>query len=394
MGILPMNVHGRDARATAPAFTLTELMVSVAVLVIAMLAVSYIFSSVTRTSGITTANIELTDVIETMRQTMQADLNAIAPGLLIIDSPDPRAVDLNNEKPYVPDAVGEDFIDNDPNYAPRRDRLVLLTSTNPGTYASWWGGTSGEAIITYGHNGVWQSDLSNSAPIPLWQAVYFPTAMSRTLGRRVILLGVDDESGNGLAQYPLGPSEATFDRFHQGWDDAVGETLSALLIRLDGLTSAQIRGLWRRSAAFYSVSPASADPDYHGKHAFQFMPRVGHFIVEWTEGELAVGGGLLWFGLYRGRDINKDGTDDLIFADRRNTTWPPDPSAADYYPPEEAAAAPDHPGYRAIWRVDKGTWHLRPKALRITVRLYDSNKRLRDADERLGQERSFILEVP
>lgn len=73
-------------------FTLTELMVSIAILVIAMLAVSYIFTSVSRTSGLTTAYIELTHTLDVMRRTMQQDLDAMAPGVLIIDSPDPFQV--------------------------------------------------------------------------------------------------------------------------------------------------------------------------------------------------------------------------------------------------------------------------------------------------------------
>ena len=386
-------------------FTLTELMVSIAILVVVMLAVSYIFSAVSKTTGLTTANIELTDTLDILRRTMQDDLNAMAPGLLIIDSPDP--LNLNGAEPtHIPDALGEPFDDTDPNYAPRRDRLVLLTGTSPGTYQSWFYPdiSTGEAAIHYGHGGVWGGDT-----VP----VHLPAlAFDRVLVRRVVLLGAD---GAATAVYPLGwPPPGSellvMFRLHICAFDAVQETLSDLLVRLRGFPATlALQPLYIRSLAgrgFDEVPPIrinayiSTEEERVAwrnrlRHCFEMMPRVGHFIVEWTDGAPPdgpldpEGGGMQWYGL--ARDLDDSGTAGEFGEPRPKGAWPP---TGDYPPEEDPVSPDDYPGYRAVWRVDNGTWHLRPKALRVTVRLYDANKRVRDADERLGQPRSFILEVP
>ncbi len=379
-----------DRRRSVRGFTLTELMVSVAVLVIAMVAVGYIFSAVSKTSGLTTADIELTDAADVLRRTMQEDLNALAPGILVINSTNPESVSPH-EHAYVPDASGEPST-NDANYAPRRDQLVFLTSTNPQTYASWaWGLTSGEAAVYYGHNG--DPEWTNAYPLPIAPASQTPVppAISRKLGRRAILLGVSDPGGLGfLAVYPLASNDVNFERFHRGGDDVVRERLPDLLLRLRSLNHDQIQGLWRRSAAYAAVSVDPGDPDYYANHAFQFVPRVGDFIVEWTDGSPSAAGGLKWYG--QDRDVNADGE---INIDEGDVTPYAQGWGSPVFGPEYPTDLPDYlQGYRVVWRVDRGTWSVRPKALRVTVRLYDASKRIRDEAQRLGQVRSFVLEVP
>lgn len=398
-------------RRSPAAFTLTELMVSVAVLMIAMVAVGYIFTSVSKTSGITTGTIELTDTIETMRQTMQADLDAMAPGILIIDSPDPLSLSNGtvSEPTFIVDAVGEEAT-----YPCRRDRLVFLTSTAPGTYQSWVDPTesSGEAIIHYGHAGHYYP--KRGVVDPTWLA---PTAYERMLLRRITLLGTQQ----GPAQFPLGLITGTPEqlRIHLSAEDSVQETLSDLLTRLrdpDYETTADIRMMYARSLAgestsnvYYGVlNMADFTEEFKAvwrrelRHCFEFLPRVGDFIVEWTDGAIAVGGGRLWYGLELDGNHDGDLDDPVDVIPMSGATgngadeWRADAlyGGFSFEQRPELVSPPDYAGYRAVWRVDGDTWHLRPKALRITVRLYDANKRILDADERLGREYSFVLQVP
>ncbi len=406
-------------RARRPAFTLTELLVSVAILVIAMLAVSYIFTSVSKTSGIATAAIEVNHSIEVLRQTMQADLDAMAPGLLIIDSPDPELVGLSpawdpREPNYVPDAIDDPpplIYEDNFAYAPRRDRLTFFTRTSPGTYESWVlrDVTSGEAVITYAHGATEFQVVGTGLQAIVLQRL-IPIAYERTLQRRQILLGGTTTLDPDVVadQFPLDINEALAGSFYIGARDTVQETLSELLLRLKDPArdvTTTIDMLYARSVAWENTAPAYADyfvplilrndepiqPYWHDrlKYMNEFLRHVGSFRVEWTDGTTDLGTGqLLWYGLTRRVDFDGDGLEDVA----PKSPWPPPTES-----PEEDRYIindKDHPGYRAVWRVDNDTWKLRPKALRVTVRLYDSNKRLRDENDRLGQERSFVLDVP
>ncbi|MBN1344585.1 MAG: prepilin-type N-terminal cleavage/methylation domain-containing protein [Phycisphaerae bacterium] len=412
-------------RPRTRAFTLTELMVSVAILVLIMLAVSYIFSAASSATGVATAAIELSDVVETMRRTMQTDLDTMAPGLLIIDSPDPCMV-LPFPNNMVPDATGEPKPSTyDPNYALRRDRMVFLSATSPRTYESsrYAGVTSGEAMICYGHAGYFPPGLTTPIQDPIQLA---PTAFDRLLMRRAILLGAPLPA---FPIRPLGLSDGYFQavsRIILCAEDAVQETLSDLTTRLrrpDYAPTSTLRWTYVRSYSLKSLddihrtwlAPAMAnfDADLEAQwyvslqHCFDFVPHVGHFMIEWSDGALGVLGEILWYGLPR--DINGNGTvAPQADANDIPDTWPKS-ELVDHWPPDDASgialsngfeenpgvtSPPDYPGYRAVWRVDNGTWNLRPKMLRVTVRIYDENKRMRDADERLGQKRSFVLQVP
>jgi len=422
MGITPRP----ESRVPSPgrsAFTLAELMVSVAILVVAMLAVGYIFSSVTKTSGITTATIELTDAADVLQKTMQRDLDVLLPGGMMIRAivPGINLKDLPIE-PVVPQT--------------RSDGLLFFASGSPGQFQSFWNpqAVSSDAIIFYAHGGDEMPNGDLALPLSLFD---------RILCRRAILLVSesyapgDPNWGNGACGPPLNDANylppSTLGR--APWNDASafnqlntrlmysrvdviqGHTASDLITRLRGPLAGYA------SFIMHNYAPRRLPEDLNrlydrGRSCFNLMPHVGEVIVEWTAGSgvdprpSTYDGRLQWFGL--GRDVAGDGVIRSTLALHNQSTLPvtdvmsrtayslkftlpvlaieqtrdDGPTAVRY----GSSISPNSAGYLAVW--SERTWQYRPKAIRVIVRLYDSNKRIRDDDNRLGREYSFVLQVP
>lgn len=429
-------------------------MVSVAVLVLVMLAVSTIFNTVTQTSSLTTADIEISDTVDAIRRTMQADLNALAPGAMLLFIPGPEVDDAGDPLRDLP---------TEPAVAQARtSALTFLASGSPGQFESYWNPqvTSSEAFITYRHG------LGLPTDGPVWgdpnytldqvrSALRTPRMMfNRILSRRAILLvpdeltgtaELDDQWGHGLGEplyYPpnclgidnWGTADA-FEQLHQSYKLSLVDVMQ---MRTAAKFIERLRSVTGNYAALiadnYTPMMMPVRPEDRGQFCFNLAPHIGEFIIEWTDGSRVNNDPTLpiqWFGL--GRDMDGDGdvepgTGDVIsyylyreLGLQTGETVPADdvihltPFGIEQgmrsTPQNEANPSVPYGssigggfGYWAVWSYYN--WQYRPKLLRVTLWLYDSNKRIRKAtdpnspeqalypDERLGQQRSFILEVP
>ena len=372
------------------AFTLVELMVAVTVLVLVMLGVGKIFSVSSDAAGRTVAHAELLQRLEDLRRVMTHDLQTMHEGLLIIDSPAPaRTTDIEDPG----GTLLTKFDSPDPPIRFRSDGLVFLSSGGPGLHRSFWSespdpneamgdlalAASGEGVLFYGHS--WPGGSLMTSPAIDW----------RLCRRAVVLLPMSagkyrwtDEAANP----PNGYSLDTLDEdLRLGTIDAVARQTLVDLIGTFSPTS-RFWGLTTRSelpAAF------SADPndsaDYFRRGSPLLDEHLGDFIIEWTDGETNTTTGLLnWYG--RTRDVDYDGADDVT----------PSPSGG---------GVTEFGQYQAIWCSARDTWEDRPRALRITVRLYDPTRRITQAQQfvrakdnaldslaRYGQEYSFLVRLP
>ncbi len=438
-------------------------MVSVAVLVLVMLAVSTIFNTVTQTSSLTTADIEISDTVDAIRRTMQQDLDNIVPGAMLLYVPTPAV--------HAPDFPLVDVPTEPPVAQARTSRLTFLVSGSPRQFESTWNPalTSSEALLTYTHGvslppgGPVYGD-PNYALAEVVDALAPPRILfNRILSRRAILLATDvqpdptvwddDNWGHGL-----GRDEDLYDPAlylpptslgTQPWvqSDAFNElNLSFKLSLVDvlrGPTAADFSERLRQVVQLGQPYVALVDASYtpltvpvrsrdRGQACFNLAPHVGEFIIEWTDGSRVDDDPTLpiqWFGL--GRDVDGDGVidpgrlgGDVIshYAYRLNVLSEGVPDVTvrhltpfgvelGYHPDNEVAppfrygSSPGGTyGYWAVW--SERNWQYRPKLIRVTLWLYDANKRVRHTtdegppealvypDQRLGLQRSFILEVP
>jgi len=226
------------------------------------------------------------------------------------------------------------------------------------------------------------------------------------------------------------PNGGLIGLYSQGQMDAIvsgptlranAETVARIVMSRDLATdlltaTPSILPLWSPSWAPRSVT---LDPDlanrrdFYRKSGATFMPRLADFRVEWTDGGVDLlgpdlqpntgdEGGTRWFGLrpdptdITGADVDSitNGAPMKHLAMRRqdayiNPALTPEAHAAeqalnDVYRDKiewsrDDSSATTTAAYRAIWRGD--TWQYRPRALRITYRLYDDNDRLRQTTE-------------
>lgn len=410
----------RHARRSA--FTLAELMVSVAILLVAMLAVGYIFSGVSKTSSLTMANIELNDALAVIQQTMQADLQTLAPVVFLIHSPEP-------ENRSARDFTGEPLLTQN-----RSDAFTCVSSGPPRLFQSYWNPAvySPDAILFYGHGmELYNKTLRDS-----------PNLFDRVYCRRAVLLvpnlfpAKDPSWGHGMGRTdpnylpPMSYGTTLWDSANAfnflntniQWSrvDVIQQhTATDLAIRMRDLVK---NGEPYRALIARNLAPAEppTDPNYvseRGLHCFNLLHHVGDVIVEWTDGSMANPLAaanhpdrlrLQWFG--RGRDVDGnglirtaiqlEGSTDVVsytawIAQQPGKVRPFAENAlaptTDGTPPEKGASSPLGV-YMAAWT--EQSWAYRPKAIRMTVRLYDVNKRFRDDNDRLGKEFSFVLRVP
>lgn len=217
-------------------------------------------------------------------------------------------------------------------------------------------------------------------------------------------------------------------------------------IALAGIPGSQIEALWQLGRA--PVTATMRDPtayDYYKRNGANFMPRMADIRIEWTDGRSETPPPpytnvsppdlrTRWFGLQCNASntpnpTNPAGLNNLSYTARRRadelggnyyTAATPTAMVAAYNEEtsvfinqiESAASTGATGNYRAVWRKDN--WQYRPKALRITYRLYDLGSKLAndstvDLDDddvpdpeggtpyvvkRYGQEFSLVIPVP
>lgn len=433
--MVPTRTHRASRLPGRRAFTLIELMVSIALLVAVILMVSQIFSITSEAAGITTAQSEVFSAAAAFREHMTKLLSKIEPGLLIIESPPLTAARF--ETPG-----GERF------YRQRHDRIVFVASGGLGEFQSTTDPTRGMPVPMGTLN-------ENSTPATSSQALilvgpgitrlYGGLPIENTflgdatvpasewiLAQRTILLGIDPQSSD----FPNGPFVAntpTIDAaflvdganqvrpLHQSFRDVdfdavrpvnyvAGPAANAatLIGRLAGVGvttgnptpaasvfSPLLWGLWQMNYTPPTASGANVNlPDHYSRNGFNFLEHVADFRIEWTDGRAINAGGQFgnpvdirtrWFGLRPDPDATPSagGVDTLPQRSALRANFPASTTLAEaavFGIPGgagsrvEAWSTGANARYRAVWRND--TWEFRPKALRFTFRVYDSHNRL------------------
>jgi len=381
-------------------------MVSVTIMVLALLAVGKIFKMSSDASGLVVAHAEVLERLQTMARVIEADLRNIRPGLLIIDSPGSLATTDIEDPTGAVQALFDKAL---PPVRFRSDGLVFFSSGGPNLHQSHWSSppaASGEAVIFYGHS--WPGSaidptLLASGPAADWglcrrAILMLPNFNANDWPSGYQPLAIQNSGTINLFLTNLLPKFRTFE-----WEAVTGASLGALSgeiqERIDiarplnwQWSGGLIRSLFGRSELpdKFSVSADASKPDQkdYRRGGALLAEQVGDFIVQWTDGNTYTSGSLRWFP----SDIADDGTYDEL----NDLKW--DQSIEEY--------VTGTLNYRAIWNAT--TWHKRPKALRITVRLYDGNRRLRESVRlvdgavppnaftvtRYGQEHQFIIPIP
>ncbi len=394
-------------------------MVSVAIMVVMLLAVGKIFKMSSDASGLVIAHTEVLERLETIARVIEADLRNIRPGLLIIDSrtiPPIGGTLVAQQATDIEDPTGTIrnlFFNAQPPVRFRSDGLTFISSGGPDLHQSHWSTipiTSNEAIISYGHS--WPGNPSFAT------GLYGTAAMNWRLCRRAILMLDSSNNADWPSGNPPSPLNTTgqLDSFlsvgglplgirHADVDAIAGLQVSALVPRIqtevDNARAKPPSTNWNWVNSVYglvgrSVLPATFDVNTYPRAGFLLAENVGDFIIEWTDGS---GSPLNWYGQFRhiadlnGNDIPWE-AGEFIGPKNTNVTKPSSIEDPTFMPPI----------YIAIW--DSATWDRRPKALRITVRLYDGNQRLRESVglvdgsgtpftvTRYGQEHQVIIPIP
>ncbi|MFQ5501469.1 MAG: type II secretion system protein [Phycisphaerae bacterium] len=422
------------------AFTLAELLVSIALLIVTMAALSQVFTIASDVTTRTTAHSELLAASAAFRETASDQLSKLSPdGLLIIESPPPAPTPRREVQ------EGPLFL------RPRHDRLVFLTHGDIDEYQSFTDPRRGmpsnttaaasQALVYFGPGTPLTETDNPLQPRPLANDA---NLLSRTLTasewvflHRSILLMLEDANPDPAVWNPPtmdalaapggmldgGPLRA---EFLQGRMDAIvsgnnrvanARSFAQLILgkALDNtdLLSADpsIASLWTPSHAPRSATTNNFNNrDYYTRGGSSFISGLADFRIQWTDGRsidslgpdgvAATGdeGGTVWFGLrpdptfiVNNIAITTGQVPNIAYR-RQDFDQPPNTPT-----PDEAEAfgiaagsqnriewtptngADVNAAYRAIWRAD--TWRFRPKALRFTYRLYDAGNRLKQTTE-------------
>lgn len=473
---LPLRDTPRAGRPAGPwpggtrAITTIELLVSMAILLTAMLGVVGVFNISSDTATKTAAHAELLESSRALQDELQRQLSRIAPGLLIIESPPPTTVRAETREGPKLFRLRQDrlvFVAAHPDqdafqsFTNRPRRIVATDPTTDPIHAA-------EALLYFGPGLPVASD-GQARPLSDTNL----TASDWIFAERAILLAgnppnpvipnwtppdmtIFSSAGGMLDGGPLNPD------FEQGKMDAVVSAASgAGGMRADASSLIQlmpgrsISGATPPIAALWAPNwtPASAKiaeggtapADFYLRTGTNFVPRLADFRIEWTDGRRIDPFGpdddpatladndnnTRWFGLAPFPDSSVDlaAVDSTLRFQSRmrgevNPANPSNPNATnpDNPLPETAAfsqvewspygvTSDLNAAYRAVWRTD--TWHLRPRALRFTYRLYDRTGRIKSAQRldldgdnnpsdpeasaavqtRLGQEFSFVVNL-
>jgi hypothetical protein len=426
-------------------FTTVELLVSIGVLTAVAVAVSSIFTISTEAARATAGHVEILEVSSAVHQELANEISHMVPGLLIIESP--PALSARAEAPGGPKILRL-----------RQDRLVFIAAGDSGHYQSFTDPRRGTPLAPMGSPAsssqalvYWGPGLpldGGGVTRPLNDANLIASELS-LLRRRILLLLsaptappwiVPDMSiftgGAGMlngAVLPASFVNAEMDAVQSEGPPGMRASADTLIEQIDSKNIATllaanppIAALWEPSAAIGKAS--LADPlaaSYYTKTGFQFQPHLADVRIEWTDGRRvsATDFGTRWFGLKPDstQDVDPFSPDDTTYVAIRRQDMAIETTAGelvDYANRVEWSATGNssdvNAAYRAVWRSD--TWHLRPKALRITYRIYDAGLRVKekaalDLDEdgvpepegsavaprtvaRYGQEFSVIVELP
>lgn len=402
-------------------FTLIEALVAIALLLAVMLAIARVFEMTSLASGRTIGQSETVEAAAAFEQAVRtqiARIKADSPdSLLVIESPTPLT--------DMPETL-----QGAPVFSVRHDRLVFIAqhdqpegfrsltdrwipSNNPpigpGAGQDRQAFSSPEALIYFGPGDPDGRGLLNT-PVKDW-----------ILSQRIVLLGARRPAPATPrftsfcgdvppVQYPLFPGLSVYSSLLNCGVDAVEETSDELVTRIAFNPINSSPGLWDLTVCPSSVSVSEpTSPTYYERAAFNLLPHVADLRIEWTDGSAvdpraAVGGGLQnpatqWFGQ------NRDTVGDHGFlrprdpagptgdvCSKREWLWAFDPVPPGPVLPDSAPTAYGHPvvgtlgqietegvnAYRAVW--NHATWAFRPKALRFTFRVYDSQNHLSDTD--------------
>lgn len=413
-------------------------MVSVAVLTILFLGLVKVFNMTSEAAGRTAAHADLLAASANVHQTLADELSHVVPGLLIIESPPPtppraewkegqRVFRLRHdrlvfiaargaENPYesVTDPTRGTVVSPDLRPASSSEALVYF---GPGIPVVGDGTAAGEQRQITGPTA--DPTLTASEWMYLHRAILLMTADPGVPGwdppDSSVFLG-----GSGMLQGGALPQE-----FFDGSMDAVAPMNSTELITaIAQLAPSQllradpdIAALWEPSLAPVTVSyDDPADADYYRRAGFVLAPRLAGFTVEWTDGGRVDPMGpdgtpdtgdenltTRWFGLAPA-PLTVDATNQVDLSDPsalrfqarlRSVADPLNPSRPRIDNPDDLLRAGENEAfgnriewspfgvvpnvdaqYRAVWRGDDYA-AFGPKALRLTYRIYDKNRRLR-----------------
>lgn len=416
----PSHATGLNGRGgVRRGFTLAELMVSVAVLLILMTMVGWIFSTATRASGVATANNELMGLTRAAKDQLASDLNSRI------------ATDLTGKSTFM--AIWYQLTP-DPRYAGRylrTDRIVFYTQSagmlkqdDPANMK-----ISGAARVFYGHeNGIFnQPDVekwilarrakvqaptyySTTAPYPGVAFSLPPDGIDASfkasgyVDRSKLWDGVSDLCDNWECEpYSL----ESWGTMPLNWIFTPNSTSSNLHLRglmVDNATTATES--WIRRPV------VNTSPDYTRQAGLQmcFLPGCAEFKVQrWVERDpvtgASLGMGARW---YPEEDVDGNGlventTGVNDFFDMQPAMNASVPTVVrEYYggPPLTSAVSPltvtplMPPSGTMALNCPDGRWlhytdDVAPKAIKITIRLFDPNKRIPD-----GQILTMTFGVP
>ena len=426
--------------------TLTELLVAVAIMAGLILIVASVFSTASSAAGRTVAHTEILDAVNGFESTLRDDLRSLAPGYLLIFSPNPdrstgsnlpqlpdTLMDMPDVAPIRPSDQGVGMGTN-PRRPARADVISFVSSGREHT--SWWyaarmGGKSvplirPDALITYAH-GIDPAVGGSGGTVPADEASRW------SFCRRAILLGVPSDTANVIYPYPGAQAPprpypfnlgAAWRPFEEGWTDAATTTLTEFLDAVQRADTANLATVYARSIVWPditdpNITDASIQANFFRAQNARFMPRVGSVIIEWTDGSLAVPAqvqttpyppgyvpsepGLKWFG--QPRDVNGDGDFDDPEDVVTQQYWAGRQNNATLYPNHQVDAVENGTrNYFAVW--DRQSWDFRPKAIRVIARLYDANRRITNVEpwppgrtnavleKRYGLEVTMVIPVP
>lgn len=432
----------RGRRRVSRGFTLIEILVTAALLTIAMAAVIQIFTITSDAAAKTSANSDVVRKAAAVREAITAELSRMAPGFLVIQSPEPTPV--------------RSEIDGDLRFMRlRHDRLVFLTHGEVDAYQSFTDPTRGgpfapgvrktasspEALVYFGpgtplidgaaapvddtlnpfsqtlsasqwifqHRAILLIDKLNPGSNPTW----LPPVMNNVVSAGGML-----DHGNLLTNLVTGSMDAIRSDTTANGLRATAQTFISLIQRkpLDGTdllsASPSIESLWTPSVAPAQVSLENVTlTNYYTRAGSNFIPGLADFRIEWTDGGVDVGADntlntaddhTRWFGLrpdpnsvITNTDIDNmlaDNAPALPYVASRRQDYVNDTTyeAAGVFGiaagtqnkvewSRNGAASGLDSAYRAIWRPE--TWDHRPKALRFTYRIYDPDNRLKQSED-------------
>jgi type II secretory pathway pseudopilin PulG len=420
------------------AFTVVELLVAVAILVITVVAVTEIFDLSSEAAGRTAAHAEVLGASAAVQQRITSLLSNIAPGLLIIESP-------------APTGARADIAGGPAYFRLRHDRLVFIASAAPGEFQSYTDprrGTpdnptrapanSSETLIYLGPGiplevpGLWP-------PASFEDDDYMIPGAEWVLGQRSILFVLDPPSENlpGWSSFLVNMdafANSANGMLHGGFsldglpvpayqESKMDLVVSSPTLRADAATfidlfqrlplnriltaNADPRSLWKPNYCPTTVSlatpTATGGRDHYTRSGWNFQPHLADLRIEWTDGRDVLvdpdgtpGSGdevyeTRWFGLRPDpgspSDLNNPAALAYLPVKRQAFTDFSSPAEAEAFGlnggtsriewanPSAGGSATDG-AYRAVWRTD--TWAFRPKALRFTYRIYDTGNRLKE----------------